>query len=173
LIETGDVMRRTTTLLALCAALAMAAAVSAAAAGAKAQSSYKLGTYKGTFSSQKISLTVKRARCGGRTQLCVTLTKAISSVSCEGSAGSGGAAFVPLPASVPLPPNGKVSEHTPVTEKIYPPPANFTETKKNGFTATFTKKGTVSGVFELDVLQIEQGGSFACTGREKFTAKLG
>ena len=173
MIETGDVMRRTTTLLALCAALAMTAAVSTATAGAKAQSSYKLGTYRGTFLSQKIALTVKRARCGGKTQLCVTLTKAISGISCEGSAGSGGAPFVPLTAPVPLPSSGKVSEHTPVTEKIYPPPANFTETKKNGFTATFTKKGTVSGAFELDVVQIEGGVSSSCTGREKFTAKLG
>lgn len=166
-------MRRTTTLLALCATLAMTTAIGTTAAAAKGQSSYKTGTYNGTFSSQKISLTVKRARCGGRTQLCVTLTKAISSVSCEGSAGFGGAAFVPLPASVPLPSSGKVSEHTPVTEKIYPPPANYTETRKNGFTATFTKKGTVSGVFELDVVNIEEGVSSSCTGREKFTAKLG
>jgi hypothetical protein len=166
-------MRRTTSLLALCAALAVTAALGAAAAGAKGQASYKVGTYKGTFSTQKISLTVKRARCGGRTQLCVTLTKAISSVSCEGSAGSGGAAFVPLTAAVPLPSSGKVSEHTPVTEKTYPPPANYTETRKNGFTATFTKKGTVSGVFELDVVDIEGGISSSCTGREKFTAKLG
>jgi hypothetical protein len=160
-------------LTALCATLAMTAAIGTTAAAAKGQSSYKTGTYSGMFSASKISLTVKRARCGGRTQLCVTLTKAISSVSCEGSAGSGGAAFVPLPASVPLPSSGKVSEHTPVTEKIYPPPANFTETRKNGFTATFTKKGTVSGVFELDVVDIEGGVSSSCTGREKFTAKLG
>ena len=165
--------RRMVVVTALCATLVMTAALGTATAGAKGQSSYKTGTYKGTFSSQKISLTVKRARCGGKTQLCVTLTKAISSISCEGSAGSGGAAFVPLPASVPLPSSGKVSEHTPVTEKIYPPPANFTETRKNGFTATFTKKGTVSGVFELDVVDIEGGVSSSCTGREKFTAKLG
>lgn len=165
--------RPTTLLTALCAVLVMAAALGTATAGAKGQSSYKTGTYNGTYSSQKISLTLKRARCGGRTQLCVTLTKAISSVSCEGSAGSGGAAFVPITAAVPLPSSGKVSEHTPVTEKIYPPPANFTETRKNGFTATFTKKGTVSGVFELDVVDIEGSVSSSCLGREKFTAKLG
>jgi hypothetical protein len=164
-------IHRTVGLSALCA-IAIALAASSATAMAKT-ATYKTGTYNGMFSSQKISLTVKRARCGGKTQLCVTLTKAISSVSCEGPAGEGGAAFVPLTASVPLPSSGKVSEHTPVTEKIYPPPANFTETRKNGFTATFTKKGTVSGVFELDVMNIEAGGSFACTGREKFTAKLG
>ena len=75
--------------------------------------------------------------------------------------------------AVALPSSGKVSEHSPVTEKSYPPPANLRETKKTGFTATFTKKGTVSGVFELDVVQIEEGGSSPCTGREKFTAKLG
>jgi hypothetical protein len=169
-------MRRNTLITALCAVLAAlvaTAALGTATAGAKGQSSFKAGTYTGTFSSQKISFTLKRARCGGKTQLCVTLTKAISSVSCEGPAGEGGAAFVPIIAAVPLPSSGKVSEHTPITEKIYPPPANFTETRKNGFSATFTKKGTVSGVFELDVLQIETGGSFACTGREKFTAKLG
>lgn len=166
-------MRRTTSLLALCAALAVTAALGAAAAGAKGQSSYKLGTYKGTVGPQKISFTVKRARCGGKTQLCVTLSKAISGVSCSGPAGEGGAAFAPLTATVALPSSGKVSEHSPVTEKIYPPPANFKETLKTGFTATFTKKGTVSGVFELDVVQIEAGGSFSCTGRERFTAKLG
>ncbi len=168
--RSGDWMRRTLPVVSI--ALAIALASSGAAAIAKT-ATYKTGTYSGTFSSQKISLTLKRARCGGKTQLCVTLTKAISSVSCEGPAGEGGAAFVPIAASVPLPPSGKVTAHTPVTEKTYPPPANFKETKKNGFTATFTKKGTVSGVFELDVLQIEAGGSFACTGREKFTAKLG
>jgi hypothetical protein len=167
--RSGDWTRRTLLVVLLCVA---AAGFSASAAMAK-PATYKTGTYSGAFSSQKISLTVKRARCGGRTQLCVTLTKAISSVSCEGPAGGGGAAFVPLTASVPLPSSGKVSEHTPITEKIYPPPANFTETRTSGFTATFTKKGTVSGVFELDVVDIEAGGSFPCTGREKFTAKLG
>ncbi len=164
-------MRRTLSLSTLCA-IGVALALASSTALAKT-ATYKTGAYNGTYSSQKISLTVKRARCGGKTQLCVTLTKAISSVSCEGPAGEGGAAFVPLTAAVPLPSSGKVSEHTPITEKSYPPPANFKETKKNGFTATFTKKGTVSGVFELDVVQIEAGGSFACTGREKFTAKLG
>ena len=167
----GGNMRRTLTLSTLCA-IGVALALASGTALAKT-ATYKTGTYNGTYSSQKISLTVKRARCGGRTQLCVQLTKAISSVSCEGPAGEGGAAFVPLTAAVPLPSSGKVSAHTPITEKSYPPPANFKETKKNGFTATFTKKGTVSGVFELDVVQIEAGGSFACTGREKFTAKLG
>jgi hypothetical protein len=166
-------MRRITSMLALCTALAVPAALGTTTAGAKGQSSYKVGTYKGTFSSQKISLTVKRARCGGKTQLCVTMTKAITGISCEGPAGSGGGPFPPLTASVALPSSGKVSEHSPLTEKTYPPPANFKETVKTGFTATFTKKGTVSGVFEMDVLQIEAGGSFACTGREKFTAKLG
>jgi hypothetical protein len=167
--------RRILPVAALCIAAAglSTAALGTATAGAKGQSSYKVGTYKGTFSSQKISLTVKRARCGGKTQLCVTLTKAISGISCEGPAGSGGGPFPPLTATVPLPSSGKVSEHSPLTEKTYPPPANFKETVKTGFTATFTKKGTVSGVFELDVVQIEEGGSFACTGREKFTAKLG
>lgn len=166
-------MRRTTSLLALCAALAVTAAAGASAAEAKGQSSYKPGTYKGTFGSQKISLTVKRARCGGKRQLCVTLTKAISGISCEGPAGNGGGPFPPLTGTVALPSSGKVSEHSPLTEKIYPPPANFKETVKTGFTATFTKKGTVSGVFELDVVQIEAGGSSSCTGREKFNAKLG
>jgi hypothetical protein len=165
-------MRKVTSMLALCAALVAVAALGTATAGAKGQSSYKVGTYKGAFSSEKISLTVKRASCGGKRQLCVTLTKAISSVSCEGSAGEGGAAFVPITAAVPLPSSGKISEHTPITEKIYPPPANYTETRKNGFTATFTKKGTVSGVFELDVVDIEAGVSSSCIGREKFTAKL-
>jgi hypothetical protein len=166
-------MRRITSLLALCAVLAVTGALGAAVAGAKGQSSYKVGTYKGTLGAQKISFTVKRARCGGKTQLCVTLSKAVTSISCKGPAGEGGAAFVPLTAAVPLPSSGKVSEYSPVTEKVYPPPANFKETKKTGFTATFTKKGTVSGVFELEVVQIEEGGSFPCTGKEAFKAKLG
>ena len=104
-------MRRTTSLLVLCAALVVSAAVDMAPAEAKGSSSFKVGTYSGADGTQKISLTVKRARCGGKTQLCVTLSKGISSVSCEGSAGEGGAAFVPITAMVPLPSSGKVSEH--------------------------------------------------------------
>jgi hypothetical protein len=169
--DRGDNMRRNLSLSMLCA-IVVALAVASSTALAK-PATYKTGTYSGSVGSQKISLSLKRTRCGGKLQLCVTLTRAISSISCEGSAGSGGGAFVPLTAAVPLPSSGKVSEHSPLTEKIYPPPANFKETKKNGFTATFTKKGTVSGTFELDVLQIEETGSAACTGREHFTAKLG
>jgi hypothetical protein len=166
-------MRKITSTIALGSVLIAIAALGAATAGAKGQSSFKAGTYKGAVGSQKISFTVKRARCGGKTQLCVTLSKAISSISCKGPASEGGGPFAPLATAVALPSSGKVSEHSPLSEKSYPPPANLKETVKTGFTATFTKKGTVSGVFELDVVQIEEGGSFPCTGREKFTAKLG
>jgi hypothetical protein len=168
-------MAKITSPAALCvviAVLATTAALGTATAGAKGQSSFKTGTYKGSVGPQKVSLTVKRASCGGKTQLCVTLSKAPTSISCKGPAAEGGGPFVPLTTAVPLPASGKVSEHSPVTEKSYPPPANLKETKKTGFTATFTKKGTVSGVFELDVVQTEEGGSSPCTGREKFTAKL-
>ncbi|HTZ87523.1 MAG TPA: hypothetical protein VMB05_12720 [Solirubrobacteraceae bacterium] len=144
-----------------------------ATAVAKGGSSFKTGTYKGSVGPQKIAFTVKRASCGGKTQLCVTLSKAPTSISCSGPAAEGGGPFGPLSGSVALPANGKVTQHTPVSEKTFPPPANLKETKKTGFTATFTKKGAVSGVFEMDVVQIEEGGSAPCTGREKFTAKLG
>jgi hypothetical protein len=162
---------------AVLAALALAALTAAGivpgAAVAKGGQSFKAGTYKGTVGPQKIAFTVKRATCGGKKQLCVTLSKAPTSISCSGPAAEGGGAFGPITQTLPLPASGKVSAHTPTTEKTYPPPANLRETKKTGFTATFTKKGTVSGTFEMDVVQIEEGGSSPCTGREKFTAKLG
>ncbi|HEX3910458.1 MAG TPA: hypothetical protein VHW67_07140 [Solirubrobacteraceae bacterium] len=164
---------RAASLLALCVALALTAALGAATAGAKGQSSFKVGAYKGTVGPQKISFTVKRARCGGKTQLCVTLSKAPTSISCTGPAAEGGGPFGPLTTTVALPSSGKVSAATPVSEKIYPPPANLRETKQTGFTATFTKKGTVSGFFEMHVVQIEEGGSSPCTGKEAFKAKLG
>jgi hypothetical protein len=164
---------RITPVPALCAALVLSLAFGVAVSAAKGQSSFKTGTYKGSVGSQKIAFTVKRATCGGKKQLCVTLSKAPTSISCSGPAAEGGGPFGPITQTSPLPASGKVSARTPTTEKIYPPPANLKETKKTGFTATFTKKGTVSGVFEMDVVQIEEGGSAPCTGREKFTAKLG
>jgi hypothetical protein len=163
-------MSKLKSLLALCAMLALTVTLGASMAEAKGGSSYKPGTYKGTVGPQKISFTVKRASCGGKTQLCVTLSKAPT---CKGPAAEGGGPFGSLTTAVPLPASGKVSARTPISEKVFPPPANLKETKQTGFTATFTKKGTVSGVFELNVVQIEEGGSSPCTGKEKFTAKLG
>jgi hypothetical protein len=70
-------MRRIISASLVCVALAATAtaALGTATAGAKGQSSFKVGTYKGSVGSQKISFTVKRASCGGKTQLCVTLSK--------------------------------------------------------------------------------------------------
>ncbi len=148
-------------------------ALSVSATAAAKSAAFKVGTYKGTVGSQKIAFTVKRARCGGKTQLCVTLSKAPTSISCTGPAAEGGGPFGPLTAAVVLPSSGKVKASTPVSEKIYPPPANLKETKQTGFTATFTKTGTVSGFFEMHVVQVEEGGSSPCTGKEPFKAKLG
>jgi hypothetical protein len=160
-------------LMALVVCTALVFTTGAAPAGAKGQPGFKVGTYRGTVGPQKIAFTVKRGRCGGKTRLCVTLSKAPTSISCTGRAAEGGGPFGPLTASVPLPSSGTVKASTPVIEKVYPAPANLKENKKTGFTATFTKKGTVSGVFEMVVIQIEEGGSNPCVGKEAFKAKLG
>jgi len=162
-------MRRISVVVLLCI---LAAALSANAAAAKSQpATYKVGNYKGSSSGGKFSFSLKRARCGGKLQLCVSLTLAPGSVSCSGRAGNGGAGIGPLTAPVALPPSGKVSEKTPVTQKAFS--GGLTETRQSGFSVTFTKKGTASGTFELNIAEIEEGVSLPCTGKAPFTAKLG
>ena len=160
------------------AALCIAAAglfTSAAAAKAKPKhkakpATYKVGTYKGKLGSEQFSLSLKRAQCAGKLQLCVSLPVAPQNATCSGPV-AGGGAIGPFTTPVPLPSSGKVTEQTPLTQSTS---ANgIGQSKQSGLTVTFTKKGTASGYFELNLSESVQGSTLPCVGKVAFTAKLG
>lgn len=166
--------RRILPVAALCIA---AAALSTSAAAAKAKpkhkakpATYKVGTYKGKLGSEQFSISLKRAQCGGKLQLCVSLPVAPQNATCSGPV-AGGGAIGPFTTAVPLPSSGKLSEQTTPTQSTS---ANgIGESRQSGFTVTFTKKGTASGYFELNLTESVQGTTLPCVGKVPFTAKLG
>lgn len=171
-MQIGGKMRRIT-LVALVACSALVFAASAGAAKKKHHTSpatYKIGTYKGKLGSEQFSLTLKRAQCGGKLQLCVSLPVAPQNATCSGPV-AGGGAIGPFTTAVPLPASGKVTEQTPLTQSTS---ANgIGQSKQSGLTVTFTKKGTASGYFELNLSESVQGSTLPCVGKVAFTAKLG
>lgn len=171
-MQIGGKMRR----LMLVALMACAALVFAAGAGAAKKKhhapapTYKVGTYKGKLGSEAFSLSLKRAKCAGKLQLCVSLPVAPQNATCSGAV-AGGGAIGPFTTAVPLPSSGKVTEQTPLAQSTSP--NGISESRQSGFTVTFTKRGTASGYFELNQSESVGGTTLPCVGKVPFTAKLG
>jgi len=168
-------IRRILPVVALCIAAAASLSTSAAAAKAKPKhkarpATYKVGTYKGKLGSEQFSLSLKRAQCAGKLQLCVSLPVAPHNATCSGPV-AGGGPIGPFTTAVPLPASGKVSEQTPLAQSTSP--NGIGESRQSGFTVTFTKKGTASGYFELNQSESVGGTTLPCVGKVAFTAKLG
>jgi hypothetical protein len=154
-----------------------ATGVTAVVAEAK-PATFKAGTYKAknagartTFTPAQFNVTLKRAKCGGGSGLCVALptTPAVECIGPTATSDSLGSFATP----VALPKSGKVSEHTAVTG---PPPLPGLPASMGQatFSVTFTKKGTATGYFEQSLTFDVQGQSLPCTsGKVLFTAKLG
>jgi len=141
-----DVMRRTTMLLALCAALAMTPRRSARLRPGKSTVQATLAPTGGTFLSQKIALTVCSPAAAARP-----------------SGGLDQSDIVHLPAKGPPGRAARrralnracrafereVSEHTPVTKKSTAA-GERSEPRRMAFTATFTRKAHRERACELD-----------------------
>lgn len=151
--------------------------VAAVVAEAK-PASFKAGTYKAKsagghagFTPAQFNITLKRAKCGSASGLCVALpvTPAVECVGPTVTSDSLGSFSAP----VALPSSGKVSEHTAVTGSAALPGEEPSKGQAS-FAVTFTKKGTATGYLEQSLTFDVQGQSLPCTsGKVLFTAKLG
>jgi hypothetical protein len=151
--------------------------VAAVVAEAK-PATFKVGTYKAKsagghvgFTPSQFNVTLKRAKCGGASGLCVALPTT-PAVECTGPTPTSDS-LGSFSALVTLPSSGKVTEHTAVTG---PPPLPGLPASMGQatFSVTFTKKGTATGYFEQSLTFDVQGQSLPCTsGKVMFTAKLG
>jgi hypothetical protein len=155
------------------------AAMGVAAVVAEAKTAtFKAGTYKVksatgrvTFTPSQFNITLKRAKCGGATGLCVVLPKT-PEVQCIGPAPTSDS-LGSFATPVALPSSGKVTQHMAVTGPP-PVPGEPASMGQALFSVTFTKKGTATGYFEQSLTFNLQGQSIPCTsGKVPFTAKLG
>jgi hypothetical protein len=180
IVEMGDMMRRI--LLVVLLGLTAAAFSTGVAVGKPKPkpATFKTGTYTAKLGPAltKFNLTLKRASCPSAPgqaksslHLCVALPTA-PTVGCT----------VPINFEVPLggfvapvqlPTSGKLTRQAPVTAPAALPGGAPT-TGQSTFAITFTKKGTATGYFELNLtLSIMPGQSVPCaSGKVPFTAKL-
>jgi hypothetical protein len=132
---------------------------------------FKVGTYAGKLGAEKFSISLKRAKCAGKLQFCVSLAVAPQNVECQGSVPTS-APVGPFVAPVALPASGKLTQQAPVSAAPAFPGGAPT-TGHSGFSVAFTKKGTATGHFELSETLAVGVASLPCTGTTSFTAKLG
>jgi hypothetical protein len=132
---------------------------------------YKVGTYKAQVPGEApFSIVLKRASCGGKLQFCVSLPIS-PEVQCLGPVLEEVpvASFVAL---IPLPSSGKVTQQGPITGSPTVPGETTIPTGQSGFSVTFTKKGTATGLLEVSLAVSIQGTPTPCAGKKPFTAKL-
>lgn len=158
-------------LIALLGAVVVAIPTGTAAAKAK-PATFKVGTYKAKTSEALLfNIALKRAKCGGKLQLCVSLP-----VSPEGDCIGPVTENVPVGnfiAPVPLPKSGTVTQHAPITGSPTVPGETVVPTGQSAFSVTFTKKGTATGYLEESLDVSVNGTPTPCSGKVSFTAKLG
>jgi hypothetical protein len=157
-------------LAALIAVVAMTCLVSVATGAARVGPAiFKTGTYKAKIGTTKFNITLKRAKCGGASKLCVVLP-VTPVIQCPGPAISSGGVEANFATAVALPASGKLTERVPASASNPGlPPA----TGQTTFSVAFTRKGAASGYFELNLTADVGGTSLPCTsGKVRFTAKL-
>ena len=150
---------------------AVACLVSVATAAAHARpATFKTGTYKAKTGATKFSITLKRAKCGHASNLCVVLP-VTPVIQCRGPAISSGGVKANFATAVALSASGKLTQRVPATASNPGlPPAHGQTT----FSVAFTRNGAASGYFELNLTANLGGNSLPCTsGKVRFTAKLG
>jgi hypothetical protein len=149
-----------------------------AVAHAKPKPAFKVGTYQAKSSGSlysitppKFNITLKRAKCGKASGLCVSLP-VMPSIECKGAVTSADA-LGNFATAVALPPSGNLTQRMAVTGAPVVPGAGPSPGQST-FSVAFTKKGTASGYFELNLTFNVQGTSIPCvSGKVPFTAKLG
>jgi hypothetical protein len=139
------------------------------AAGAIAKSTgFKTGTYK--LKPPGYSVTLKHAKCGGKLAFCVALPRS-PVIRCQGGAGQT-ERVGNFATPVALSKAGTVTEHAPITGS-HPIPGAPVPTGVSTFSIAFTKNGTAIGYVEVRLVTVFAGLSIPCSGKVKFTAKLG
>jgi hypothetical protein len=142
---------------------------------------FKTGTYSAKVGpeKQKLSLTLKRANCASAPgqaksplHLCLAMP-ASPKVGCTMPVNF----EVPLgfTAPVQLPSSGKVTQQAPIAP-VEAFPGSPPTTGQSTFAVTFTKKGTASGYFEVNLMiaTTPTEPPVPCSsGKVPFTAKLG
>jgi len=154
-------------LIALLGATVLAVSTSTAAARAK-PATFKTGTYKAqATNAQAFKITLKRTRCAGKVQLCLSLPAPQPYDECHTPVTVGGS-FQGLTTPVALPRSGKLTAHQTV--------GGGQPTETNGqmtFSIAFTKKGTATGSLEISLTVAYFQTVLPCTNKATFTAKLG